>query len=70
MVTERFPMYGGSEWIPGPTEMAAYDSGQKENAMKVLADVKAAADRLGEVYDRLAYHFSEAGDAETSHPVG
>jgi nucleotide-binding universal stress UspA family protein len=47
MVTEGIPIYGGSEWVPGPAEMAAYEAAQKESAAKVLADVKAAADRLG-----------------------
>lgn len=47
MVTEPFPIYAGPEWIPGPNEMADYEAGQKEAATKVLAGVKAAADRLG-----------------------
>lgn len=62
MVTERFPVYGGSEWIPGPMELEAYESGQKENAAKVLADVKAAADRLGVANETL--HVPEAQPAE------
>jgi len=62
MVTERFPMYGGSEWIPGPTEMAAYEAGQKEGAAKVLADVKGTADRLGVAAETV--HVPEAQPAE------
>ena len=62
MVTERFPMYGGSEWIPGPTEMAAYETAQKDAATKVLDAVKAAADRLGVLVQ--AVHVPEAQPAE------
>lgn len=62
MVTERFPIYAGPEWIPGPTEMADYDARQKEAATKVLADVKAAADRLG--VDAETVHVPEAQPAE------
>jgi nucleotide-binding universal stress UspA family protein len=62
MVTERFPMYAGPEWIPGPTEMAAYDARQKEAATQVLGDVKAAADRLG--VDAETVHVPEAQPAE------
>ncbi|MBS0220496.1 MAG: universal stress protein [Proteobacteria bacterium] len=47
MVTEPFPIYAGPEWIPGPSEMADYEAGQKEAATKILAAAKAAADRLG-----------------------
>ena len=61
-VTERFPVYAGPEWIPGPTEMAEYDARQKEGATKVLADVKAAADRLG--VDAETVHVPEAHPAE------
>lgn len=46
-VTERFPVYAGPHWIPGPTEFAEYDARQEEAAMQLLADAKAAADRLG-----------------------
>lgn len=62
MVTERFPMYGGSEWIPGPTEMAAYEAAQMEGAAKVLADVRAAADGLGVAAETV--HVPEAQPAE------
>jgi nucleotide-binding universal stress UspA family protein len=61
-VTERFPLYTGSEWIPGPTEMAAFEAGQKEAAAKVLAGVKAAADRLG--VDVETVHVPESQPAE------
>src|ERR1044072_9470340 len=50
-VTERFPIYTGgmasAGWIPGPTEMAEYDAGQKEWADGVLKRAKAGADKLG-----------------------
>ena len=61
-VTERFPIYPGPDWIPGPTEMADYDARQKEWAVKVLAYVKAAADRLG--VDAETIHVAEAQPAE------
>ena len=50
-VTERFPVpvhlgiAGG--YIPGTSEIALYDAGQKEVAQKVLAAVEAAANELG-----------------------
>ena len=62
MVTERWRVYTGPDWAPGPTEMAAYDARQKEAATKVLADVKAAADRLG--VDAETVHVPEAQPAE------
>ena len=62
MVTERWPVYAGPEWIPGPTEMADYDARQKEAATTVLADVKAAADRLG--VDAETVHVPDALPAE------
>ena len=62
MVTERWPVYGGPDWIPGPTEMAAYEAGQNQAAKTVLADVKAAADRLG--VDAETVHVPEAQPAE------
>jgi len=62
MVTERWPVYGGPDWIPGPTEMAQYEARQKEGAATVLADVKAAADRLG--VDAETVHVPEAQPAE------
>ena len=62
MVTERWLVYTGPDWMPGPTEMAAYEARQKEAATKVLADVKAAADRLG--VDAETAHVSEAQPAE------
>ena len=62
MVTERWPVYAGPDWIPGPTEMAEYDARQKEGATKVLADVKGAADRLGVAAESV--HVPEAQPAE------
>lgn len=65
-VTERFPIYTGgmasAGWIPGPTEMAEYDAGQKEWADGVLARVKAAADKLGVEAETL--HVPDARPAE------
>ena len=50
-VTQGFPIYAQAgmtgAWVPGPTEMAQYEAGQKELAQKVLADVEAAAQKLG-----------------------
>ena len=62
MVTERFPIYAGPEWIPGPNDVANYDAAQKEVATKVLAAVKAAADRLG--VDAETVHVPESQPAE------
>ncbi|MBI2737937.1 MAG: universal stress protein [Rhodospirillales bacterium] len=62
MVTERWPVYAGPDWIPGPTEMAEYEARQKEAATTVLADVKAAADRLGVAAETI--HVPEAQPAE------
>jgi nucleotide-binding universal stress UspA family protein len=62
-VTERFPIYPGPDWIPGPTEMADYDARQKEWATKVLADVKAAADRLGVKAQTVAVHEAQPAEA-------
>jgi nucleotide-binding universal stress UspA family protein len=62
MVTEGFPVSPGPDWIPGPAEMADYDARQKEAATHVLADVKAAADRLG--VDAETVHVPEAQPAE------
>jgi nucleotide-binding universal stress UspA family protein len=61
-VTERFPVYAGPDWIPGPAEMEAWDGRQKEWATKVLADVKAAADRLGVVAETV--HVADAQPAD------
>ena len=62
MATERFPLYTSPDFVPGPNEMAAYEEGQKEVATKVLAKVKAAADRLG--VDAETVHVPEAQPAE------
>jgi nucleotide-binding universal stress UspA family protein len=62
MVTERWPVYAGPEWMPGPTEMAEYEARQKEAATTVLSDVKAAADRLGIAAETV--HVPEALPAE------
>lgn len=64
-VTERFPIYAGAAgagWVPGPNEMAEYDAAQKAAADKVLADAKAAADRLG--VEAETVHVPEAQPAE------
>jgi len=61
-VTERFPIYAGPEWIPGPNEIEDYNTRQKEGAAKVLADVKAAADRLGVTAETV--HVPDAQPAE------
>ena len=61
-VTERFPVHAGPDWIPGPTEIADWDARQKEWATKVLADVKAAAGRLG--VNAETAHVPEAQPAE------
>jgi nucleotide-binding universal stress UspA family protein len=62
MVTERWPVYSGPDWIPGPTEMAEYDARQQQAATTVLAEVKAAADRLGVAAETV--HVPEAHPAE------
>jgi nucleotide-binding universal stress UspA family protein len=62
MVTERFPIYSSPDWIPGPNEIADYEARQKEAATKILADVKAGADRLG--VDVETVHVPEAQPAE------
>jgi nucleotide-binding universal stress UspA family protein len=62
MVTERFPVHAGPDWIPGPTEIADFDARQLEAATSVLADVKAAADRLGVAAETV--HVPEAHPAE------
>ena len=61
-VTERFPVYAGPDWIPGPAEMEAWDGRQKDWATKALAEVKAAADRLGVAAETV--HVPDAQPAE------
>jgi nucleotide-binding universal stress UspA family protein len=61
-VTERFPIGPSPDWIPGPAEIEAWDARQTEWATKVLADVKAAAGRLGVVAETA--HVAEAQPAE------
>jgi nucleotide-binding universal stress UspA family protein len=61
-VTERFPIYAGPEWIPGPAEIEDYNARQKEAATQILADVKAAADRLGVKAETV--HVPDAQPAE------
>ena len=61
-VTESFPIYAGTEWMPGPTEMAAFAAIRKEAVATVLGDVKAAADRLG--VDVETVHLPEVQPAE------
>ena len=62
-VTERFPMSPSPDWIPGPADIADWDARQKEAATKVLADVKAAAGRLGVAAETV--HVPDAQPAET-----
>src|SRR5262245_29979078 len=68
MVTERFPMYahagfdGRLTWVPGPDEMAQYETGQKKIAQQVLAAAEAAAKKLGVPADTV--HIPEAYPAE------
>jgi nucleotide-binding universal stress UspA family protein len=62
MVTERFPVHAGPDWIPGPNEMADWDKRQKEWATEVLAAAKAAAARLGVEADTI--HVPDAQPAE------
>jgi nucleotide-binding universal stress UspA family protein len=62
MVTESWPIYAGPDWIPGPTEIAEYETKQKEAATTVLAEAKAAADRLGVAAETV--HVPEAQPAE------
>lgn len=61
-VTERYPVYPSPDWIPGPAEMEAYATIQKESATKILADVKAAADRAGVAVETV--HVPDAQPAE------
>ena len=61
-VTERFPVYAGPHWIPGPAEIADYDARQAEAATAYLADAKAAADRVG--VEAETVHVPEAMPAE------
>lgn len=64
-VTERFPIYAGASgagWVPGPNEMAEYETGQKRAAESVLGEAKAAADKLGVDADTL--HVPDAQPAE------
>lgn len=61
-VTERFPLQAGPHWIPGPTEIADYEARQEESAAQLLADAKAAADRLG--VDAATVHVPQAQPAE------
>jgi len=66
MVTEGFPIYAQTgmtgAWIPGPTEMAQYEAGQKEMVQEVLAAVAAAAKQLGVSADTV--HVPEGYPAE------
>lgn len=65
-VTERFPLAAGAAagagWMPMPSDIEAYEEGQKQHAEKVLADAKAAADKLGVSVDVL--HVANALPAE------
>lgn len=62
MVTERYPLSASPDWIPPPTEIDQYEARQKEAATTVLADVKAAAGRLG--VDAETVHVPESQPAE------
>jgi len=64
-ITDPYPMPGvalGAGWIPSEEEVTQYNEGQKEIAAKVLATVKAQADKLG--VDTALVHVSEARPAE------
>ena len=61
-VTERFPVSPGPHWIPGPTEIADWGARQQEAAASLLAEAKAAADRLGVAAETV--HVPEALPAE------
>lgn len=49
--TEPFPFRASAGvaagWVPGPEDFARYEEGQQKHAEKLLAEVKAAADRMG-----------------------
>jgi len=51
VVTEPFPLSAGAAaaggWLPGPAEVQQYQSAQKSFAEEILANVKAAADKMG-----------------------
>lgn len=65
-VTEQLHTYaglaGGVGWIPAHDEMVEYEAGRKEAADRVLAEAKAAADRLGVEAETL--HVPDAQPAE------
>ncbi len=64
-VTDPFPVYASSTvagWAPGPSDMAGYEEGQKEYAMKVLAAAKLAATKLG--VEAHSIHVPDARPAE------
>lgn len=55
--TEPFPFRASAGvaagWVPGPDDFSLYEQGQKESADKLLADVKAAAERMGVTADTV-----------------
>jgi nucleotide-binding universal stress UspA family protein len=63
-VTEPYPTFtgGSAYWVPGPVEMGDYEAAQKEGAEKLLAAVKAAAEKLG--VDAKTIHVPDKWPAE------
>lgn len=55
--TEPFPFRASAGvaagWVPGPDDFSVYEKGQKENADKLLAEVKSAADKMGVAADTV-----------------
>lgn len=66
-VTEQLHNYagpaGGAGWVPAPDEMAEYEVGRNKAAEEVLAETKAAADRLG--VEARTFHVPDSLPAET-----
>ena len=65
-VTEPLPIHAGAAagagWAPPPMDTADYEARQRDAAEKTLADVKAAAERLG--VDAETVHVPQAHPAE------
>lgn len=64
-VTEPFPFHAsaaGAGWVPGPTDIAGYEEGQKRFADRVTAAVKEAAGKLG--LEASTLHVPDARPAE------
>jgi nucleotide-binding universal stress UspA family protein len=55
--TEPFPFTASAGvaagWVPGPEDFSSYEQGQKENADRLLASVKAAAEQMGLAADTV-----------------